>query len=88
MPRGFDPIWKHTSKTTKSWACNYCSKTSNSLKPACVEQHLAHVGVVIRCCPGVPDDVKAAAKQITEGRAAPKLVKKQSAEVAIKGAPS
>jgi hypothetical protein len=44
--------------------------------------HLAHVGSVIRCCPGVCDDVKANVKQIIEGKAAPKVLKKQSDGVA------
>jgi hypothetical protein len=58
--------------------CNYCNETSHPVKPACVEQHLAHVRSAIRCCPGVCDDVKANVKQIIEGKAAPKVPKKQS----------
>ena len=37
MPRGLDPIWKHTSRTNKTWSCKYCNETSHSLKPSYVE---------------------------------------------------
>ena len=84
MPRGLDPIWKHTSRTTNTWSCKYCNETSHSLKPSYVEEHLAHVGSSIRCCPKVPDHVKTSVKQVIEGKRASKALKKQSdAVVAI-----
>ena len=84
MPRGLDPIWKHTSRTSKTWSCKYCNETSHSLKPSYVEEHLAHVGSSIRCCPKVPDHVKTSVKEVIEGKRASKALKKQSdAVVAI-----
>jgi hypothetical protein len=62
--------------------------TSNiipSSRASYVEQHLAYVGGAIRCCPSVPDNVKVDAKQITEAKAAAKLLKKQSAAIVTKG---
>jgi hypothetical protein len=43
-------------------------------------EHVAYV-TFFRCCPRVPDHVKANAKQIIEGKAAPKVLKKQSGAV-------
>ena len=85
MPRGLDPIWKHTSRTTKTWSCKYCNETSHSLKPSYVEEHLAHVGSSIRCCPKVPDHVKTSVKEVIEGKRASKALKKQSDAVATMG---
>jgi hypothetical protein len=61
---------------------NFCVRRQPCLIDA--REYVAYL-TFSRCCPGVPDHVKANAKQITEGKATPKALKKQSDAVATKG---
>jgi hypothetical protein len=63
-------------KKMTPWSCR---------RQSCLIDAREYVAYVMfsRCCPSAPDHVKANAKQITEGKAAPEALKKQISDAGV-----